>query len=211
MECIFCKKIINNKGSLIKHQNVCVENPNRIKYPRSPFAGAKKGVSTWSKGLTKKDHPGLARPKRIGVKFGASLHGHSNETKTKLSRIAKERKLGGYVKGSGRGKKGWYKGIFCDSSWELAYVIYCLDHNISICRNTEKRTYVWENKEYNYLPDFVVEGKLIEIKGWRTPIWEAKLASNKDVTVLYENDLKHVFNYVVDKYSKNFINMYEGN
>lgn len=27
---------------------------------------------------------------------------------------------GGYRKGSGRGKKGRYKGYWCDSSWELA-------------------------------------------------------------------------------------------
>lgn len=27
-----------------------------------------------------------------------------------------------------RGYKGWYKGIWCDSSWELAYVIFNLEH-----------------------------------------------------------------------------------
>lgn len=46
-------------------------------------------------------------------------------------------KIGGYVINSCRGKHGWYKGIYCDSTYELAYVIYCLDHNIPIRRCEE--------------------------------------------------------------------------
>jgi len=37
---------------------------------------------------------------------------------------------GGKRIGSGRGKSGWYKGYWCDSSWELAYVIYNIDHDV---------------------------------------------------------------------------------
>ena len=37
---------------------------------------------------------------------------------------------GGKRHGSGRGKKGWYKGYYCDSTWELAWVIYQLDHGV---------------------------------------------------------------------------------
>jgi hypothetical protein len=29
-------------------------------------------------------------------------------------------KVGGLREGSGRGKKGWYKGFYCRSTWELA-------------------------------------------------------------------------------------------
>lgn len=43
--------------------------------------------------------------------------------------------MGGYRKGSGVGKSGWYNGIYCDSSWELAYVIYHIDNNLPIIRN----------------------------------------------------------------------------
>lgn len=35
-------------------------------------------------------------------------------------------------------KYGWYKGHHCDSSWELAYLMYHLDNNISIERNNNK-------------------------------------------------------------------------
>ena len=32
----------------------------------------------------------------------------------------------------GYGKHGWYKEYWCDSSWELAYVIYNLDYRNQI-------------------------------------------------------------------------------
>ena len=44
------------------------------------------------------------------------------------------------------GIKGWYKGFWCDSSWELAYVIYNLDHGIEFRRNTEKFEYEYCGK-----------------------------------------------------------------
>lgn len=135
--------------------------------------------------------------------------GNSESTRNLLSKIAKENKLGGYVQGAGRGKKGWYKGFFCDSSWELAYVIYCLEHNIDIIRNTEKLKYIWQGAVKNYIPDFVVQGIVTEIKGYKTEQWFAKLAANPDVTVLYEKDLEAVLKYVKNKYGKDFISLYE--
>ena len=88
-------------------------------------------------------------------------------------------------------------------------MIYCLDHNISIERNLEKRQYVWNGEVKNYIPDFIVEGKLIEIKGYKTEQWEAKLRSNQDITVLNANDLKDILEYVIRKYGKNYTSMYE--
>lgn len=128
--------------------------------------------------------------------------------KKRISETMKGR-TGGYRQGSGRGKKGWYRGFFCDSSYELAYVLYCLDHGISIKRNTEKRKYTWKGKVKNYIPDFIVEGKLVEIKGYNCEEWQAKMASNTDIKVLYEKDLKDVFTYVIEKHGKDFIKMYE--
>lgn len=50
MECEFCNRIIENKGSLVAHQNTCINNPDRISYGRSPNAGAKRGCESWNKG-----------------------------------------------------------------------------------------------------------------------------------------------------------------
>lgn len=130
-----------------------------------------------------------------------------NIRKNKLSVTMK--KYGGYRQGSGRGKKGWYKGFFCDSSWELAYVIYCLDNNIPIERNTKKLMYVFDGKEKTYIPDFLVNNRLTEIKGYNSPQWKAKLKYNPDVVVLYENDMIPIIEYVTLAYGKDYIKLYE--
>lgn len=171
-----------------------------------------KGYKPWNAGL--KDDARCKRSEDTKSKIGKSVTGRAATPEAEAERIRKitehaKQKNGGYRQGSGRGKKGWYKGFFCDSSYELAYIIYCLDHNISIERNTTKLKYSWEGKERNYIPDFIVDGKLVEIKGYKTKQWEAKLEAYPDIRVLYEKDLKDVFEYVHTKYGKDFINMYE--
>jgi hypothetical protein len=216
-KCQFCNSERISKKSLIAHESTCPKNP----------AGYRN--IAWNKGQTKKDNQILKNlsermtgKKRPDISLKLKGKPSSNPSgmaatpekekirREKLSAHAKLIKLGGYKHGSGRGKKGWYKGYFCDSSWELAYVIYCLDHNKSITRNLERRTYTWNNKQKIYIPDFIVDGQLIEIKGYKTKEWEAKLENNKDVKVLYENDLKDIFNYVIKKYGKKYIELYEG-
>ena len=41
---------------------------------------------------------------------------------------------GGYRPGSGRAKTGYYKGIYCGSTYELAWVIYQIDNNKDFSR-----------------------------------------------------------------------------
>ena len=106
-------------------------------------------------------------------------------------------------------KSGWYKGFHCDSSWELAFVMYHLDHNLYIKRNKQFRTYVYNNKQYKYYPDFITENGIIEIKGYTSEKWEAKITQNPDIKVLYRNDMKVYLDYVIDKYGKDFIKLYD--
>ena len=207
--CVYCQKTFSNKGGLGSHRPFCKLNPERVQRPKSPNAHPKKGSTNWAKGLTKDTDSRIkAKPHRLGKRFGASLNGHTAETKERLSVVAKSRNLGGYVKGSGRGKKGWYNGIFCDSSWELVYVIYCLDHNIQIVRNTDCLLYEYNGQTRKYIPDFIVDDMYVEIKGYITEQWLAKLEYNKNVKVLYEKDLQPVFEYVINKYGKDFIKLY---
>jgi hypothetical protein len=108
-------------------------------------------------------------------------------------------------------KRGIYKGMKLDSSWELSYVLYCHDHKIGIQRNLKKFPYIYRGKIFNYIPDFIVEGKgYVEIKGRET---KRDLAKYKHfphhLTVLYKNDLKNVFTYVINKYGLNFYQLYE--
>lgn len=54
-----------------------------------------------------------------------------------------------------RYKYGTYKNIHCDSSWELAFVMYLTDHNIDFVRNTsECFSYDYKGKEHLFFPDF---------------------------------------------------------
>ena len=120
-------------------------------------------------------------------------------------------KSGGYRKNSGRGKQGWYKGYFCQSSWELAWVIYQLDHKLKFKRNTQGFEYKFENKKYKFYPDFVLDnGEYVEVKGYMTDKNKSKfLHFPHTLTVIGKNDIKPYIEYVEKKYGKNYLNLYE--
>ena len=124
----------------------------------------------------------------------------------KLSEIAKKSNFGGYHPNSIKNHhKGNYKGIHCDSSWELAYLVYCLEHNIDIKRCNEVRTYIAEdNKIHRYFPDFVVDNKIIEIKGYFDKGAQIKSEQNPDIKVLLYDDLKESLEYTINKYGNKF-------
>lgn len=118
---------------------------------------------------------------------------------------------GGYRKGSGVGKSGWYKGIWCDSSYELAWVIYQIEHKIHFERNYESFEYKWNNKKHKYTPDFKQNNFFIEIKGFVNEQTKEKLKVIPNLKIIFRADLNKEFDYVEKKYGKNFIMLYEGN
>ena len=213
--CLFCQRLFTNAGGRGAHTKHCALNPNMVPFTRHPNAGRKKGAIPWNKGLVndirckKSEEEKLSRRGKSSGKCNDPVKETERIAKIKASAKITHVKNGGYRQGSGRGKKGWYKGFFCDSSWELAYVVYCLEHNIEIKRNTEKRKYIWDNKERTYIPDFVVNNQLIEIKGYSSPQWQAKLAANSDISVLYENDIYPMITYTKSKYGNDFVRLYE--
>ena len=76
---------------------------------------------------------------------------------------------GGYRPTAGRGKSGWYKGIFCNSSWELSWVIYSMDHGVVFTRNTTGFDYTIKGKPHRYYPDFLLNDGVtfVEVKGYK--------------------------------------------
>jgi len=119
---------------------------------------------------------------------------------------------GGYRRGAGRGKSGWYKEYWCDSSYELAYTIYNIEHDIIFRRNTESFDYIWKNKTYKYFPDYIVENEYVEIKGYETDKDRSKYISvNKPIKILKTKDLKYALDYAIDKYGKDYIRLYTNN
>lgn len=77
-----------------------------------------------------------------------------------------------------------------------------IENGHEVKRNWKRYPYVFEGKNKSYTPDFRVDGKLVEIKGYHTKQVQAKIESVKDeeLCVLYYSDLEHMMNYVDEKY-----------
>lgn len=150
------------------------------------------------------DNPEIAinrGKKRIGREV-------SKETRQKISDKCKG-KTGGYREGSSRAKGGWYKGIRCDSSWELAWILYNLDHNITFYRNKKSYEYIWEGKVRRYYPDFILEdGTVIEIKNFITEQVIAKASAVANIKIICKEEIKLYLDYVIEKYGKDFTRLY---
>lgn len=121
-------------------------------------------------------------------------------------------KVGGQRYNSGRGKMGWYKNYWCQSSYELAYVIYSIDHEIKFKRNSKSFIYEFEGKMHRFYPDFILEDETyVEIKGYVSEQWKAKLEQFPEhltLKVLYRNEMQNILSYVIDNYGKDFVNLY---
>lgn len=114
--------------------------------------------------------------------------------------------LGGLRQGSGRGKSGWYRGFWCDSSWELAWVIYSLDHSLSFQRNTVGYEYEFEGKRSKFYPDFLLDSeRLLEIKGYFDGRNEAKIASVPGLIVLGKEEIQPYLEYAKEKFGPDFV------
>jgi hypothetical protein len=130
----------------------------------------------------------------------------------KSNNLLKNRGMGGLRLKGGRGKQGWYKGYFCNSSWELAWVIYNLDHNIKFQRNTCGFPYIYQDKKFKFFPDFIMESdnNYVEIKGYMDEKNQAKIRCFPyKLTVLDKLNIKTYLDYVQNKYGKDFISLYE--
>lgn len=63
-------------------------------------------------------------------------------------------------------KRYLYNGIYFHSQPELALYIYLVDHNIPFKYHVSTYfTYEYDGKLHKYYPDFIIDGKIVEIKG----------------------------------------------
>ena len=110
-------------------------------------------------------------------------------------------KMGGYRPGSGRAKTGYYHGIYCGSTYELVWLIYQIDHN----KDFKRFEGILEWNGTKYIPDFLQDGKIIELKGFESveSVARKTLVANHngyEVIVLRKNDLKNEFEWVKNHY-----------
>lgn len=174
-----------------------------------------KGVGhSWSKGKTYEEIYGIERAVEIKKKNSLSKkdkpgHKHTEESKKKISDAMKNNlNWVNSTDKSGKCKNGKYLEMYYNSSWELAYMVYCLEHEIKIERNKQYFDYIdIKDKHRKYVPDFILEdGTYIEIKGYYTENVGQKLKYfPHPITIYYEKDMKIYLDYVINKYGKNFV------
>lgn len=199
-KCSVCGKIFKTRRLLKSH--------------RKAIHDIKRGYS-WNRGHTKYDDERLRKVSDLmKTKFASgeikpSFLGkhHSLETKHKLSLS------GGKRPHSGWGKQGRYLGVWCDSSWELAWVIFNHEHNIKFRRFQGFFEYEFNGKNHKYYPDFQLEdGTIVEIKGYTSEQWKYKMKSvppELNFVVLYKKEIKPYLDYAINKYGKDFTRLYD--
>ena len=216
--CKYCGKECRSINSLTNHEVRCKSNPNRLILAptrRKWSEERRKNTIAWNKGLTKETDERIANVAvRISNRYKEGLlishqkgKPRTQEEKQKISNAMKNNpNAGGLRPRSGRGKKGWYKGYFCDSTYELVWIIYNLDHDIKFTRNRSFYLYEYEGEIHKYYPDFrLSDNSLVEIKGYVTGLVKIKIASVNDVPIklLTERDLKYAFDWVKEHYTYN--------
>lgn len=117
-------------------------------------------------------------------------------------------------------KNYYYDEKYFDSSYELVYYIWLKDHNVNFEYHPKKRFEYFDIKgnKHFYLPDFLVEGEFLELKGphlindqkvlldWKgNPCYEkTNCLKNNNVRILEGKDLEEAFKYVEMTYSKKY-------
>ena len=224
LDCQFCGKTCKNNNSLRNHERLCKENPDRQDdtYLKNNLEKChKKGHAAWNKGLTKEVDPRIKKSsearklyiKEHGSLGSCGLTGANNvssrpEVREKISLAMVQR----YAYPRGWAKRGWYAGIWCDSSWELAYVLYAQDHNIKFIRNREYFEYVWEGCKHHYTPDFYLPDidTYLEIKGNYDQKAKAKKDQFERKLIIYQRaEMLPILQYVENTYGKNFTDLYD--
>ena len=222
-KCDFCDKVFIKDCYRKQHQKFCVNNKNRdnnikeLNSSRKQFSKKEnmyikqnftcefcnKNFYTMKFAFTRHKLHCINNPNRTedpSAKKGSHI---SDETRRKLKENA-----GGYSKRAGRGKRGYYKGLYCMSTWELAWVVYQIEHGQQVEQCEERFPYIMENVEHYYIPDFKINGVYYEIKNWHRPDTDFKINQfPKDKTLILVEGKKQnqmYLDYVESKYGKNF-------
>ena len=148
----------------------------------------------------------IARENRLCKECGNAFWATPSDKKLYCSTECSSKHIGGYREGSGKSKSGYYKGIYCGSTYELCWVIYRLDHQLPVKRFDG---YILYDNNRKYYPDFIDGTHIFEMKGWlckkTDPEVQAKslAAINQGYTidVLFKEDLEKEFNWVKEKYN----------
>ena len=100
--------------------------------------------------------------------------------------------------------RGYYKGIKCDSRWELAFLIYHLDKGKTVVRCDKFFTYKIGLKEHKYFPDFMIGKTIIEVKGkWKKNLQvklQCVISAGYTIKLIDEKKIKPYLKYCYKKF-----------
>ena len=82
-------------------------------------------------------------------------------------------------------------------------------YNLYIERCHDIRTYEYNGKTYKYIPDFITDDGIVEIKGYYSDKSKSKHMQHPDIKMIFSEDMKIYLDYVIEKYGRNFIKLYE--
>ena len=220
--CEFCGKSCKNHNSWRNHTRLCKLNPQRQlttyeKYGEIPGFN-NTGRSAWNKGQTAETNSSMAIIKqKLQAKYQSGelvAYQPMNDPKVRLKhKESMQKAYSTYTRRTpGKFKYGYYKGVWCDSSWELAYLLYCLDHNILVERNKIGFTYIWQDAPHHYFPDFYLPDieSYVEIKGYKSERDVAKIEQfSERLLVLEAAEMQPILDEIESKYGKNFVELYD--
>jgi len=127
---------------------------------------------------------------------------------------SKRANCGGCREGSGRSKDGYYQGIYCNSRYELIFLAYHLDIGSNIKRCDLKIPYTYDDEPHIYHPDFQIDDKIYETKGFHTEVVDIKTKAvinfGYEIQVLYFEELQPMLFHLQNKFNiKDIIELYD--
>lgn len=121
-------------------------------------------------------------------------------------------------------KRYYYKNLYFDSSWELAYYIWLEDNKVSFEYKPSYLTYK-DNKniEHRYFPDFKVNGSYVEIKGDQffnengelgnrakeTDESKFKFLKENGIEIIGSTKIRKYLGYVKETYGKDYLKSFK--
>ena len=143
------------------------------------------------------------------------LVGSNNKNKKTCSKecLRKHQSLNNARQGT-YGKCGYYKGVFCGSTWELAFLVFNLDKGRDIKRCELTFKYNLEDGGHTYFPDFIMDNIIYEVKGREYGSLveknEAVRKAGYKIVMIKKKEINPIIKSVKESYKvKNLIDLYD--
>lgn len=204
-KCRFCELIFESKGKLWKHYHEC--------HQESLYGQHGQGKDAWNKDQTKETNEKICQ-------YGNTSHCRYEKGEITpywlgkhLSQDTIKKMMNTYSKNVKNMKyRGHYKGIYFEYGFELAFIVYNLEHGIKFRRCTESFEYISsvDGRTHLYFPDFVLEdGTLVEIKGHVTDLalekFNALKKHGRSAIFLTGENIRPYVDYCKEKYGKDYL------